>query len=109
MAKENITFYIPQELDQACRFFECIENLEFYFGIEFSCGEGKFMSELMENYDENSEVIERLDGGVVENCIKIKKTGKVHIGDFKISFKYDPDYRERGTEMATNMKVSTRV
>jgi hypothetical protein len=138
MAKEKITFYFPDDFEEASKFFGTVENLERVAGIEFSCGEGLFMSQLLakasdvfskayekDGYeaamksranDETEAAITRLDGKVDENVINVydrDNQGRItktttHVGKFKIKFDYDDDAEEKGKEKVTNMKVVLR-
>jgi hypothetical protein len=138
MTKRQITFRFPDDFEEACEFFGSPEDVEYACGFEFSCGEGLFMSDLLEKSrkaysdayalggyeaarnsradDETESTIERLDGEVDVNLIRIIKRDdsyqivkkSEHSGKFKIVFNYDPEAQERGKECITSMRVVKR-
>ena len=118
---EKHVFYFPDDLDEASSFFGNIENIEKYANIEFSCGEGLFVSDLIqksmdslngaEDDAETKKLLDRLDGKVDENVIRLTKPNGqtvVHVGKFKISCDYNPKRAEHGEDPISNVKVSLR-
>lgn len=57
--QENVDYVI----DELFSYLGCIENIEILFDIEFSCGDGKFLSDL------NDEELEKYDGEVDYVCL----------------------------------------
>lgn len=68
MTKSRIEFDLPQDIDAASAFFEGIEGIESLFKIEFSCGDGFFLSDI-----ENSDILEQYDGKVCLSAIRIAR------------------------------------
>lgn len=54
----DTNYDIEEALEKLVRYCKCIEGIERYFNIEFSCGDGKYLSEL------DDEELEKYDGNV---------------------------------------------
>ena len=81
--KYQVTYELPSMLPEAQDFFDCIEHIEEIFGIEFSCGDGKFFSDI----DLDSPGADSYDGKVDSSLCR--KNGRL-IKNPIISCTYDP-------------------
>lgn len=114
MPKQKIKFSFPEDYDEACRFFGCVEQLEYTLGVEFSLGKGVFASDYgvrtMEGRtrEEVDALVDELDGEVDANCVKVKalnEPGLVRQGPFSVTFDFDEDGLEKGKERVSNIKI----
>ena len=94
------TFLFPEDEMKAYRFFGCPETIEHLFGIEISCGDGKFLSKIP--YD--SPDLEKYDG--VCDIGAVRWGDQIHIGPFGLSIQYCEDMSYGPCEEFKNPKVS---
>lgn len=94
------TFLFPEDEMGAYRFFGCPETIERLFGIEISCGDKKFLSEIPDDAPE----MKKYDG----NCdISTVRSGdQIHTGPFGLSIQYCEDVPYGSYEEFRNPKVS---
>lgn len=69
MPKEKIEFDLPEDIEYATKLFGCIESIESLFDIEFSCGDGLFISDIEDM--EDADLMQKYDGMVCLKAIRI--------------------------------------
>lgn len=94
------TFVFPQDDWAAWKFFGCPETIEHLFDIEFSCGDGKFLSEISVDDPEMA----KYDGMVDWNIVRWGD--QIHTGSFVLSIQYCEDMSYGSCEEFRNPKVS---
>lgn len=87
--KTDYDFTFPEDFEESIKLFRSTERIESTLGIEFSCGDGLFLSDL----EEKPELLEKYDGKVDVNLVRRK--GKL-MKEFKVFLVHDasPDAKE---------------
>ena len=98
MSKRVVRFSLPQQFEAAVRFFGCCEDIEFLFRLEFSCGDGLFLSDILDN----DALLEKHDGHVDETKFRI---GDQIFSSGVLHCKYDSDCRYTGADEFSDVKV----
>lgn len=80
--KTSVEFEFPDDFQRALEFFEATEVIESVFGIEFSCGDGLFLSDI----EDDPDLLEKYDGKV--DIELARKDGKL-MSRFVASLRYD--------------------
>ena len=94
------TFLFPQDDWAAWKFFGCVEKIEQLFDIEFSCGDGKFLSEISDDDPEMAKYDGMVDWGTV------RWGDQTHTGPFGLSVQYCEDEPYGSSDEFRNPKVS---
>ena len=96
MSKQEVPL---EDFSDLITWFGCVENIEGLFGIEFSCGDGLFLTDLESDWD----TFCKYDGLV--DATTFRQAGKVKKGSYVFKFTYNEDWRETGSEEFTNCRV----
>lgn len=84
-------------------YFKNIEQVEDIFGIEYSCGDGLFLSDL------SGELFEKYDGYVDWKVIRNVDTRRIYKYPALLCFVYNPEYRRKGGELFEKARVKGKL
>jgi len=98
--RRAIRFYLPSEYDEANRFFQSPESIEQVFGFEFSCGDGLFLSDIIDD----DELLAKYDGEVDDSLIRMRD-GTLISEKYTLSFTYNDEFRHTGADEFSKIKV----
>lgn len=91
MSKESVEIYNYTDedifIDMIHSWFGCVENFENFFEIEFSCGDGLFLTDI----DQDVILLDKYDGQVYYNLFRLNDNKKLMKGNYEFRFTYDPD------------------
>lgn len=85
-------------------YFGSVEEIEEVFGIEYSCGDGLFRSDI-----EPDKLSDEHDGNVDWTMIRNAETKRVFRSGALLCFTYNPDYRRNGGELFEKARVKGRL
>lgn len=85
--------------------FECWEDVERYFEIDLSCGDGLFLPDIQND----AALMEKYDGNVDARLVRYKATGKLRQGDFWFVFTCNDDYMRNGKPRFSRCSISGGV
>lgn len=99
---DNIALYQDEDWEKLIQWFGNVENIELYFGVEFSCGDGLFLSQLEEDQDLNT--FAEYDGKVDTDLFYYN--GRLIRGPHAFKFSYNEDYLDNGKPRFSNCRVT---